>query len=139
MKNKKYIIALTVLSAFLFSALIIAGSLSPLSEMGDHANQFNSVGMWLSIAMILFFYLIPVILYAIGLNWMKITMAIFCVIGIVILLSTIVIVLIIGLVNHNMWQLSSVLIVSILGVIINIVWLIVAFWKNEGKASGLSS
>ncbi|SHH24436.1 DUF5391 family protein [Virgibacillus chiguensis] len=139
MKNKKYIIALTVLSAFLFSALIIAGSLSPLSEMGDNANQFNSVGMWLSIAMILFFYLIPVILYAIGLNWIKIIMAIFCVIGIVILLSTIVIVLIIGLVNHNMLQLSSVLIVSILGVIINIVWLIVAFWKNRGKASGLSS
>ncbi|KNE22561.1 hypothetical protein AFK71_01600 [Virgibacillus pantothenticus] len=130
-KNKKYLIALTILSAFLFCGLIIVTSLSPLSELGDNANQFNSKGMWLSIAMILIFYLVPFILYTVGLNWMKIVMAVFCTIGIVMLLSTIVMVAIIGLINDNMLQLSSVMVISGMGVLVNIIWFFVAFRARE--------
>lgn len=133
MNNKKHIIALTILSACLFCALIIVVSLSPLAEMGENANKFNSIGMWLSIAMILFFYFIPLLLYAIGLRWIKIIMAIFCALGIVIFLSTIVSVVIIGIVNNNILYLTGVIIVSGLGVVVNSLWFFATFRVGRKK------
>lgn len=58
--NKNIRITLiTLSSALLFSTMIVFASLSPLSDMGETANQFNSLGMWLSIAMVFIFYIVP--------------------------------------------------------------------------------
>lgn len=53
MSRKNSVAIVTIISAFLFCAMIAAASLSPLAETGGAANQFNSVGMWSAIGMIL--------------------------------------------------------------------------------------
>lgn len=63
MKNKKKIISMTLLSGLLFCLVIVLSSLSPLSETGDAANEFNSAGMWTSVMMMLALYVIPLLLY----------------------------------------------------------------------------
>lgn len=130
MSEKKKAIIITLLSAIVFCALIIAASLSPLSEMGENANQFNSLGMWLAIAIILTFYIVPLALYVFGPKWMKIIMAILCATGIVVFLSTIVAVVIIGIINDMLTTLISVIMICGLGIIVNTVWFFVAFSKK---------
>lgn len=59
MSKKNSVAIMTAISAFLFCAVIVAASLSPLAGTGAAANQFNSVGMWSAVGMILVLYFIP--------------------------------------------------------------------------------
>lgn len=51
MSRKNSVAIVTIISAFLFCAMIAAASLSPLAGTGGAANEFNSVGMWSAIGM----------------------------------------------------------------------------------------
>ncbi|MCI4140044.1 DUF5391 domain-containing protein, partial [Bacillus vallismortis] len=70
MSIKNSVAIMTVISSFLFCAMIAAASLSPLSETGGEANQFNSVGMWSAIGMVLVLYFIPFLIYMLGVDAM---------------------------------------------------------------------
>lgn len=131
MNNKKKTVIIALISALLFCTLIAAASLSPLSELGKHANQFNSVGMWSSIGMILIFYIVPIGLYLAGLNWMKYVMAILCTIGLFGFISTFLVVTIIGVVMASLTSLLGVLIVCGLASIINVIWFFVTFRSKK--------
>lgn len=75
MSRKNRVVIMTAISAFLFCAMIAAASLSPLADTGSSANQFNSIGMWSAIGMILVFYLIPILIYMLGVDAMRYVMA----------------------------------------------------------------
>lgn len=134
MKNKKNIIGLTLFSAFLFCMVIVMCSLSPLSETSVNANQFNSIGMWLSILMMFVLYIVPLLLYAIGLEWMKYIMAIFCSLGLLALLPMIAIVLFMGAMEGFTLSLIGVIIVSGMNVLVNTIWFFTTFSKGTKNA-----
>ena len=131
MRNKKKIIIMTLFSALLFCMVIVICSMSPLSDMGENANQFNSLGMWLSIAMILVFYLVPLLMYSLGLEWMKYLMAVFCSFGLLIMLSMILLVVLIGAVKGILPSLIGVLVISGINGLINIIWFFTTFSKGS--------
>lgn len=134
MKNKNKIIGMTLFSALLFCMVIVMCSLSPLSETGPNANQFNSIGMWSSIAMIFVLYIIPVLLYGVGLEWMKYVMGVFCSFGLLALLPMIGIVLFFGAMNGFTLSLIGVIIVSGLNVLVNTFWFFMTF-SNTTKTT----
>jgi len=111
--------------------VIVICSLSPLSDMGENANQFNSLGMWLSIAMILVFYLVPLLMFSLGLEWMKYLMAVFCSFGLLIMLSMILLVVFIGAVKGILASLIGVLVISGINGLINIIWFFTTFSKGS--------
>lgn len=131
MANKKSITLTTILSALLFCVLIVASSLSPLSEYGKNANQFNSLGMWASIGMILLFYAIPLFMYLLGLTWMKYIMTFLCAFGIFIYVSTLFLFIVFGIFTETIPALLKVFIVCVLAIITNIIWLFMAFRSTD--------
>ena len=131
MKKKKKIIGMTLFSALLFCMVIVMCSLSPLSDTSVNANQFNSIGMWLSIAMMFVLYLVPLLLYGIGLEWMKYVMSIFCSLGLLALLPMIGIVLFIGAMNGFTLSLIGVVVISGMNVLINTIWFFTTFSKGS--------
>lgn len=137
MKNKLNVSIMTSISALLFCIFIISGSLSPLSLMGDSANQFNSLGMWLSIGMILTFYVIPLFLYLIGLDWMKHIMSFLCAIGILIFVTSFFTILMIGIVMNVISSLSIVIATCILAIIVNIIWFIIAYKQKPSESKAI--
>lgn len=134
MNSKKNTAIITLISAFLFSALIVAVSLSPLSELGKNANQFNSVGMWLDIGIILIFYIVPLASYLAGLQWMKYVMAVLCSGGLFVFISTFSVITIIGIVKTSLPPLLGVLIVCGLAIIINVIWFFATFRSKKMPA-----
>lgn len=135
MKNKLGISIMTTLSAVLFCILIIVTSLSPLSDLGNATNQFNSVGMWLGIAMILILYAIPILLYLIGLEWMKYMMAFLCAMGIFIFTSMLFIIIMLGIIMGIISANSIVIVTCILANVVNIIWFFVAFKVTSRKSA----
>ncbi|MFJ8262771.1 DUF5391 family protein [Rummeliibacillus sp. NPDC094406] len=132
MTNKKSISVVTIISAILFCTIIIAGSLSPLSELGENANKFNSQGMWESIGSILLFYAIPLFLYLTGLDWIIYIMTFLCAFGIIIFAFVLFIALVIGnSINYSIPALVNVLVVCSLAIIVNVIWFFVAFRKER--------
>ncbi|MFB6805056.1 DUF5391 family protein [Peribacillus butanolivorans] len=134
MRKRKGIIFMTLLSAVLFCALLITISLSPLADIGPNANQFGSSGMWISIGMVLVFYLLPLIIYWLGIDIMRFVLALFCVGGLLINSSIIVAVLVIA----KFKDISSIYIASITGlclaaIIVNILWFFIAFRSPSAK------
>ena len=130
MGNKKKIVLLTLLSALTFCGIIVASSLSPLSEIGN-ANQFNSIGMWLAIFMILVLYALPLMLYSLGLEWVKYVMSVFCALGILSIVFMILIVLIIGATKGIIASLTGVIFACGINLIINFIWFVAAFSKTN--------
>ncbi|WP_256217078.1 DUF5391 family protein [Bacillus sp. 491mf] len=118
--NKFRVIFMTLVSALLFCSLIVAGSLSPLTDSGPKANKFGTYGMWASIGMILVFYILPLILYMVGVNVMKIVMAVFCGFGILTILTILVVILTMG-------KSPILLVLCIATLIANILWYFMAF------------
>ena len=137
MKTSKSIVINTIFSAFLFCILIVVISLSPLSELGKNANQFNSSGMWLAIINILSFYAIPLFLYLIGLKWMKFIMTFLCALGILIFIFLLLTVLVIGYSMTTISELNSVIFVCILAIITNVIWFFVAFHSPKSKSPSI--
>lgn len=74
MSRKNSVAIVTIISAFLFCAMIVAASLSQLVGTGGASNQFNSVGMWSAIGMILVLYFIPFLIYMLGVDAMRYVM-----------------------------------------------------------------
>lgn len=134
MKNTKKIISMTLLSGLLFCLVIVLSSLSPLSETGDAANEFNSAGMWLSIVMIVVLYIIPLLLYILGLEWMKYIMAIMCVLGVLIQVCLLVLVTFFGAVNDIIPSLIPLLAVSGIACLMNVVWFFTTFSKKSEES-----
>ncbi|MGE8203605.1 DUF5391 family protein [Heyndrickxia sp. NPDC080065] len=135
MKSKKKVILMTIVSAVLFCSLIIVTSLSPLSDLGANANKFNTFGMWSAVGMILFFYILPLLLYMVGVNAMKFVMAVFCGFGIVIYLPVIPMVLVLGATKHIFPDLIGVMVTCFAGIIANIIWFYTAFRSSRRKKS----
>ncbi|MGG0657660.1 DUF5391 family protein [Rummeliibacillus pycnus] len=133
MTNKKSITVTTILSALLFCALIVASSLSPISEYGKNTNQFNSLGMWSSIGMILLFYAIPLFMYLTGLTWMKYIMTFLCAFGIFIFVSALFAFIVFGIFTKTTPSLMNVFIVCVLAIITNIIWFFIAFHSKGSK------
>ncbi|MBK5443480.1 MULTISPECIES: DUF5391 family protein [unclassified Peribacillus] len=134
MRKRKGIIFMTMLSAVLFCVLLITISLSPLADLGPNANQFGSSGMWISIGMILVFYLLPLIIYWIGIDIMRFVLALFCCGGLLINSTIIVAVLVIA----KFKDISAIYIASIIGlcltaIIVNILWFFIAFRSPSAK------
>ncbi|MBT2574958.1 DUF5391 family protein [Bacillus sp. ISL-51] len=126
--NKKGTVTVTLFSAVMFCLLPVIGSLSPFAETGPNANSFNSAGMWTSVGMMLVFYLIPLALYVLGVNVMKIIMAVFCGIGLIIWLAVILVTLAIGMnEGQELSSFSGVLAWSGAAFIVNVLWYVVAF------------
>ena len=134
MKNKKKIISMTLLSGLLFCLVIVLSSLSPLSETGDAANEFNSAGMWTSVMMMMALYVIPLLLYSLGLEWMKYIMAIMCVLGVLIYVFLIVLVTFFGALNNIIPSLLPLLAVSGIACLINVVWFFTTFSKKSEES-----
>ncbi|AXN38335.1 hypothetical protein DTO10_07745 [Peribacillus butanolivorans] len=134
MRKRKGIIFMTLLSAVLFCALLITISRSPLADIGPNANQFGSSGMWISIGMVLVFYLLPLIIYWLGIDIMRFVLALFCGGGLLINSSIIVAVLVIA----KFKDISAIYIASITGlclaaIIVNILWFFIAFRSPSAK------
>ncbi|MBU3573403.1 DUF5391 domain-containing protein [Priestia aryabhattai] len=131
-KIKNSVAITTLLSALFFCSIIVLGSLSPLADSGPNVNTFGSVGMWLSLGMILFLYLLPLACYLLGMRFLKFVMAAFCSIGLLIAASTLLLMpalFLFGLEDFS-GSLSSIIgiLISCLGLLItNIVWFVATF------------
>src|SRR5699024_3455063 len=89
--NMRYsIIVVTDVSGCLFCFIMIFSTLSPLPR-GD---SFNSAGMCVNVALLLFVYILSLVFYIAGFNWMKYVMAVFCGLGLLTSLSIVAITLI---------------------------------------------
>jgi len=133
------VIIVTTISALLFCSLIIITSLSPLSEFGPKVNKFGSLGMWSAIGMILVLYILPLIIYKVGVAAMRFIMAIFCSIGILINIATIGIVLILGLQTSPFPYLVEIVGICITALIANFIWFFVAFRSSKKTSTILNN
>ncbi|MBY8911982.1 DUF5391 domain-containing protein [Bacillus sp. YC2] len=126
--NKKGTVTVTLFSAVMFCLLPVIGSLSPFAETGPNANSFNSAGMWTSVGMMLVFYLIPLALYVLGVNAMKIIMAVFCGIGLIISTAVVLVTIAVAAASgQELSPFSGVLAWSGAAFIVNVLWFVVAF------------
>lgn len=121
----------TMISALLFSTLIIIASLSPLSELGANANKFGSFGMWGAVGMVLVLYLLPLITYKLAPGVMRFVMAIFCSIGLLINISTVGVVFILGVRASSSPYLAWIVGICVAAFIVNIIWFFVTFRSTE--------
>lgn len=129
MKTKKLsVVLMTLASALVFCSLLVVSSMSSLSKSGPNANEFGSMGMWVSIGLVLVLYIIPLVIYMLGVNAMKIIMAILCGIGLLIILAIILSTLVVGSLSEgNSSDILGVIVLCIVALIINIIWFFVAF------------
>ncbi|MGG0240062.1 DUF5391 family protein [Bacillus rhizoplanae] len=118
--NKSRIIFMTLVSALLFCSLLVTASLSPLANSGPSANKFGTMGMWTAIGMALATYLLPLILYIVGLNVMKFVMAVFC--GLGLLINSVILIVVL-----TMGRFPILLGLCIATLIVNVMWYFVAF------------
>jgi Family of unknown function (DUF5391) len=140
-KQRKNVLIVTLTSCLLFCSMIVVISLSPLSEMGENANKFNSVGMWSSIGFIFWSYIIPLVLYLLRMEFIKYIMAVFCFLGLVTSISIVAIIFAIDdlrSVIYTDFTLMIVVLCCSLLFITNIIWLSVAFSPSvKGKAQSI--
>ncbi|WP_440603946.1 DUF5391 family protein [Bacillus sp. GB_SG_008] len=122
--NKSRIIFMTLVSALLFCSLLVTASLSPLANSGPSANKLGTMGMWTAIGMALATYLLPLILYIVGLNVMKFVMAVFCGLGLLINSAILIVALTMG-------GFPILLGLCIATLIVNVMWYFVAFRSSS--------
>lgn len=134
-KVQKRIVIMTLISGVLLTALPIAASLSPLANLGGNANQFGDVGMWVAVGICFLFYLIPLSVYMLGVEKMRIILAVLCFLGLFTSISAIGIIFLIGTFMDDRASLLIVLAIYAAHVIINIAWFVVAFFpRKNGEA-----
>jgi hypothetical protein len=122
--NKSRVIFMTLVSALFSCSLLVAASLSPLADSGPNANKFGTMGMWSAIGMALATYLLPLILYIVGLNVMKLVMAVFC--GFGLLINSVILIVIL-----TMGGFPTLLGLCIAALIVNVMWYFVAFRSSS--------
>lgn len=137
--NKYGIILMTLISALLFCSFIVMTSLSPLADSSPNANKFGTQGMWGAIGMILICYMLPLIIYMIGINAMRFIMAILCGFGLLINVMAIGTILIIGIVQNIVPDLLYVVGICTASVIANIIWFFIAFRSTKKHSAVLSN
>lgn len=126
--KKNGVVIMTLISALLFCSVVVATSLSPLSDLGPNANKFGSLGMWSAIGTVLAFYILPLIVYMLGVDAMRYVMGVLCGFGLLINLSQIVVILVLGVFAENIIpSLLGVTCVCVATVIVSIIWYFVAF------------
>jgi hypothetical protein len=140
-KQRKNVLIVTLISCLLFCSMIVVISLSPLSDMGENANKFNSAGMWSAVGSIFLSYIIPLTLYLLRMEFIKYIMAVFCFLGLVTSISIVAIIFAIDDLRSVIYTDLSLMIVVVccsLLFIINILWLSVAFSSSaKGKAQSI--
>lgn len=84
--------------------------------------------MWLSLIMIATMYLIPLVLYIVGVPFLKFVLAFLCGLGIIIHLSLMPIFLV-SQFFINVFDLPTiiVLIINALSIVVNLIWFFIAF------------
>jgi hypothetical protein len=138
-KQRKFnVIVISVMSATLFCAVIVLSSLSPLAKTGPNANEFGSNGMWTAIGGILLVYLIPLLLYGIGVPAMKYVMAVLCGGGILTSVPIVGISALMLLSSNDTVMLYSVIIGGFSLIIVNIAWFFFAFHSDKNGNSHTS-
>ncbi|MDR4433625.1 DUF5391 family protein [Bacillus tequilensis] len=137
MSRKNSVAIMTAISAFLFCTVIVATSLSPLAGTGGAANQFNSVGMWSAVGMILVLYFIPFLIYMLGVEAMRFVMAALCGFGVLIHLSSAGFILMFSLFSdhHQFSEVIFVIGVSLAAAAANVIWFVAAFRSAAEKTS----
>ncbi|NTU25647.1 DUF5391 family protein [Bacillus tequilensis] len=136
MSRKNSVAIMTAISAFLFCTVIVAASLSPLAGTGGAANQFNSVGMWSAVGMILVLYFIPFLIYMLGVEAMRFVMAVLCGFGVLIHLSSAGFILMFSLFSdHLLSEVIFVIGVSLAAAAANVIWFVAAFRSAAEKTS----
>lgn len=136
MSRKNSVAIMTAISAFLFCTVIVAASLSPLAGTGGAANQFNSVGMWSAVGMILVLYFIPFLIYMLGVEAMRFVMAALCGLGVLIHLSSAGFILMFSLFSdHQFSEVIFVMGVSLAAAAANVIWFVAAFRSAAEKTS----
>ncbi|OTQ85475.1 hypothetical protein BG30_10530 [Bacillus subtilis subsp. subtilis] len=136
MSRKNSVAIMTAISAFLFCTVIVAASLSPLAGTGGAANQFNSVGMWSAVGMILVLYFIPFLVYMPGVDAMRYVMAVLCGFGLLIHLSSAGFILMFSFFSdHLLCEVIFVLGVSLAAAAVNVIWFVAAFRSDAEKTS----
>lgn len=125
-KNKCKIILITLVSTALFCLLVGMGSISPLANSGPNANKFNSIGMWSSIGIILLIYILPLIIYSLGVDAMKFVIAVFLAIGMLADFSLIAVIFMSNLFAENS---LCILIgaICITSLMVNGIWFLIVF------------
>ncbi len=127
-QKKKGAVAVTLLSALLFCLLPVLVSLSPLAETGPNANRFNSAGMSAAVGQIFVIYAVPLILYILGIRVMKIIMAVFCGIGLIICAAVLLVALLTAIsLGQELSLYYGLFVWSGAAFIVNVVWYIAAF------------
>ncbi|QQD81976.1 DUF5391 family protein [Bacillus siamensis] len=127
-QKKKGTVAVTLLSALMFCLLPVIVSLSPLAETGPNANRFNSAGMWAAVGQILVIYAVPFIMYVLGVRVMKIIMAVFCGIGLIICAAVLLVALLVAIsLGQELSLYYGLFVWSGAAFIVNVVWYIAAF------------
>ncbi len=124
---KRKVTLFTIVSALLYGLVIILTTLTPLADIGENANQFNTTGMWLAVSMVFICYFVPLILFLSGMTWVKFVMAALCGVGLLSFLP-----MFLGgsffTVNNGMsLSLFALLVACGAGVVINIMWYFAAF------------
>ncbi|SDM92955.1 DUF5391 family protein [Sediminibacillus halophilus] len=131
---KRKVIIFTIISALLYSLIIILTTLTPLADMGENANQFNTAGMWLAVGMVLFCYFVPLLFFLFGLTWIKYVMAALCGIGLLSFLPMFLGILLYMTKDGVSFILFAVLVTCGAGIIINLMWYFAAFRTNRLKS-----
>ncbi|MCM3549190.1 DUF5391 domain-containing protein [Alkalihalobacillus clausii] len=122
--EKRSVTRWALLSMLLFCVQVILLSLTPLAEYGNAANEFNSIGMWLAVAMVAGMYMVPLGLYRIGVPFSKVVLAILSGFGIFIHLTISMI-----LFTSTFFAGAGVaaVVCSLLSIIVNVIWFFAAF------------
>lgn len=116
--NKSRVIFMTLVSVLLFCAMLVVASLSPLADSRPNSNKLGTSNMWTSLGMVLILYILPLILYMVGVHIMKFVMAAFCGFGLLVIILTI------GLS-------ITLLLLCIATLIVNVMWYIIAFCSSS--------
>ena len=127
-QKKKGAVAVTLLSALMFCLLPGVVSIAALAEAGPNANRFNSAGMWAAVGQILVIYAVPLIMYILGVRGMKIIMAVFCGIGLIICAAVLLVALLTAIsLGQELSLYYGLFVWSGAAFIVNVVWYIAAF------------
>ncbi|WP_459501657.1 DUF5391 family protein [Bacillus sp. C1] len=137
--KKTSIAFVALVSALLFCSVLAVIPLSPLADLGPNANKFNSLGMWKSIGTILLFYIVPLLLYIVGLKAIRFIMAFLCGMGIFIHLVILTIVsFTIRTGDYNITSFLWVIILCAAVILTNITWFFVAFRPKRTSTYALN-
>ncbi|OAA93287.1 DUF5391 domain-containing protein [Clostridium coskatii] len=129
-KNKYKVIFITLVSAVLFCSLIVISSLSPLTNSGPNANKFNSFGMWLSVGIVLLLYIVPLIIYILGIRAVRFVMAFVLAVGILSDFSLTTVVFMSSLFAKNLLY-TLIGVICIVSLIVNAIWFLVVFRSSS--------